>query len=87
MLNQRPPGSGGVNFEQSTFDLTAARGAPQSLPHGQTLAGGPTRLWYHLTARGNEQRFIFRDGRDREHFLELLAQWVNFAEFENAVFA
>ena len=34
-------------------------------------------LWYHLTARGNEQRFIFRDGRDREHFLELLAQWVD----------
>jgi len=34
-------------------------------------------LWYHLTARGNEQRLIFRDDRDREHFLELLAQWVD----------
>lgn len=33
-------------------------------------------LWYHLTARGNEQRTTFRDERDREHFLELLAQWV-----------
>ena len=32
-------------------------------------------LWYHLTARGNEQRLTFRDDRDREHFLELLAQW------------
>jgi len=34
-------------------------------------------LWYHLTARGNEQRLIFRDDRDREHLLELLAQWVD----------
>jgi putative transposase len=29
---------------------------------------------YHLTARGNERRDIFRDDRDRRHFLELLAQ-------------
>ena len=28
--------------------------------------------WYHLTARGNEQRSIYRDDRDRRHFLELL---------------
>ena len=34
-------------------------------------------LRYHLTARGNEQRLTFRDDRDREHFLELLAQWVD----------
>jgi len=34
-------------------------------------------LWYHLTERGNEQRLIFHDDRDREHFLELLAQWVD----------
>jgi REP element-mobilizing transposase RayT len=33
-------------------------------------------LWYHLTARGNEQRVTFRDDRDRAHFLELLAEWV-----------
>ena len=33
-------------------------------------------LWYHLTAHGNEQRTFFRDDRDREHFLELLGQWV-----------
>jgi REP element-mobilizing transposase RayT len=32
-------------------------------------------LWYHLTARGNEQRVTFRDDPDREHFLELLAEW------------
>ena len=29
---------------------------------------------YHLTARGNERREIFRDERDRQHFLELLAE-------------
>ncbi len=29
---------------------------------------------YHLTARGNERRAIFRDERDREHFLELLGE-------------
>lgn len=28
---------------------------------------------YHVTARGNERRAIFRDDRDRRHFLELLA--------------
>jgi len=33
-------------------------------------AGG----WYHITARGNERRPICRDNRDREHFLELLAE-------------
>jgi putative transposase len=35
-------------------------------------AGG----WYHLTARGNERRAIFRDDRDRAHFLELLEEMV-----------
>ena len=29
---------------------------------------------YHLTARGNERKAIYRDARDREHFLELLAE-------------
>ncbi len=28
--------------------------------------------WYHVTARGNERRAIFRSARDREHFIELL---------------
>jgi hypothetical protein len=28
--------------------------------------------WYHLTARGNERRDIFRDDKDRRHFLQLL---------------
>jgi len=28
---------------------------------------------YHVTARGNERREVFRDERDRQHFLELLA--------------
>ena len=33
-------------------------------------AGG----WYHLTARGNERRAIYRDHRDRQHFGELLVR-------------
>lgn len=30
--------------------------------------------WYHVFGRGNERREIFSTDRDREHFLELLAQ-------------
>lgn len=33
--------------------------------------------WYHITARGNERKDIFRDDRDREHFLELLEEAVD----------
>jgi hypothetical protein len=29
---------------------------------------------YHVTARGNERRDLFRDDSDREHFVELLAE-------------
>ncbi len=29
---------------------------------------------YHVTARGNERRNIFRDEADRRHFVELLAE-------------
>jgi putative transposase len=36
-------------------------------------AGG----WYHITARGNERRAIYRDNRDRQHFCELLADMVS----------
>lgn len=32
--------------------------------------------WYHVTARGNERRPIYRDQRDRKHFCELLAELV-----------
>jgi putative transposase len=32
--------------------------------------------WYHLTARGNERRSIYRDVRDRLHFCDLLAELV-----------
>ncbi len=35
-------------------------------------AGG----WYHSTARGNERKAIYRDRRDRMHFLEILAEMV-----------
>ena len=30
---------------------------------------------YHVTARGNERRPIFRQDRERVHFLELLSEW------------
>src|SRR5580704_3834873 len=30
--------------------------------------------WYHVTARGNERKAVFRGDRDRAHFLELLAK-------------
>src|SRR5438105_9631347 len=30
---------------------------------------------YHVTARSNERRPIFRQDRDRVHFLELLSDW------------
>jgi len=29
---------------------------------------------YHVTARGNEQKPIYRQDTDREHFLKLLAE-------------
>jgi len=32
--------------------------------------------WYHVTARGNERRPIFRDNRDRAHFCSLLGEMV-----------
>ncbi len=31
---------------------------------------------YHVTARGNERRAIFRDDKDRERFVETLAEMV-----------
>jgi len=34
--------------------------------------------WYHITARGNERRAIFRDNADRVHFCELLGGMVDF---------
>ena len=37
--------------------------------------------WYHITARGNERRAIFRDDVDREHLLSLLAQMVSQFQF------
>lgn len=32
--------------------------------------------WYHVTARGNERKAIFRDEIDRQHFLEIVAEMV-----------
>ena len=31
---------------------------------------------YHVTARGNERKPIYRDDRDRERFLEILEETV-----------
>jgi putative transposase len=41
----------------------------------------PTRIhavdaWYHVTARGNERRAVFRDDKDRLHFLKLVGEGV-----------
>jgi putative transposase len=33
--------------------------------------------WYHVTSRGMERKIIFRDDRDRQHFLELLEAWTS----------
>ncbi len=41
-------------------------------PLRMEVAGG----WYHVTARGNERKAIFRDDADRRRFVELLAEWV-----------
>ena len=32
--------------------------------------------WYHVTARGNERKPIYRDHRDREHFLKIMAEMI-----------
>jgi REP element-mobilizing transposase RayT len=32
--------------------------------------------WYHVTARGNERRWIYRDDSDRRHFCQLLGEAV-----------
>jgi REP element-mobilizing transposase RayT len=32
--------------------------------------------WYHVSARGNERKAIYRDDRDRRHFLEVLTEMV-----------
>ena len=41
---------------------------PLRLDHGGAI--------WHVTSRGNERREIFRDERDRERFLEILADVV-----------
>ncbi len=40
-------------------------------PLGLNHAGG----WYFVTARGKDRKAIFRDDRDRTHFVELLSDW------------
>ena len=62
-------GSTGVTCLHSTFELTCT-----SRPRLTPTMARPLRVelagaWYHITARGNERRAIFRSERDREHFL------------------
>jgi hypothetical protein len=43
--------------------------------------GRPLRIeraggWYHVTGRGNERKSIYRDNRDRFHFIGLVAEMV-----------
>src|SRR5438270_9567329 len=41
--------------------------------------------WYHVTARGNERKAIYRGDRDRKHFLDLISCVVTLAELGQAV--
>ena len=41
--------------------------------------------WYHVTARGNERRAIYRDDRDRVHWCELAGEMVE--QFKVAIHA
>jgi putative transposase len=43
--------------------------------------------WYHVMARGNERKTVFRDDRDCKHFLELLGQLPERFELNVAAYA
>src|SRR5437762_777408 len=43
-------------------------------PMARQLRLNRAGLWYHVTARGNERKPIYRDERDRTHFIELFAR-------------
>jgi putative transposase len=69
-------GACGVTSPQSANDLTpwwrfGWRGGMTRFTRIELKDG-----WYHVTARGNERRAIFRTDRDREHFLVLLEEMV-----------
>lgn len=55
---------------------------PQDLESGnETRRARPLRIespgaWYHVTARGNERKTVFREDGDRRHFLDLLEESV-----------
>lgn len=40
----------------------------------RTLRINRAGAWYHVTARGNERKPIYRDDRERQHFCELLQE-------------
>ena len=58
------------NKEQLTGAGSGSLLASMARPLRVDIAGG----WYHVTARGDHRMAIFCDGRDEEHFGELLAE-------------
>ena len=61
-----------LTIEQLTRVKEEIRLAVVARPLRIERAGG----WYHVTARGNERKPIFRDDRDRRRFLEVIAEMV-----------
>ena len=62
----------------TSYNYTIDRGVGLDIVTGMAR---PLRIervggWYHVTARGNERKAIFRDNRDRQHFLEVVAEMV-----------
>ncbi len=42
----------------------------------RALRIGQPGVWYHVTARGNERKSIFRGERDRGHFKEVMVETI-----------
>ncbi len=49
---------------------------PSPLRAGRQLRIDFPGAIHHITSRGNERRIIYRDDRDRRHFLEILEEVV-----------
>ena len=60
----------GLIIRQLNFAANWKQAFRMARPLRIELAGG----WYHVTNRGNERKAIYRDERDRGHFLELVEE-------------
>jgi len=60
----------GLCIQQLTVGAFGGSGAVMSRPLRVQFPGA----WFHVTARGNERRAIFRGDGDRRHWLELAAE-------------